>query len=117
MHKYLDLPTECIEAYITITERMNPRTAHIHRLRLKNFDTFSQLEYRCNTDNLLNLIKTGNLDPYQILNKYALCHKYCNSYFLERLALILQNLGIIRTQENHKLPMHWYKMQSNVILT
>jgi integrase len=50
---------------------MNSATARVYRLRLKNFDTFSLQEYAADIDNLINLIKNGNVDPYQLLNKYV----------------------------------------------
>jgi integrase len=65
------LPSQCIDGYITTTKRMNRATARVYRLRLKNFDVFSVQEYSANIDNLINLMKNGSVDPYQLLNKYV----------------------------------------------
>jgi hypothetical protein len=50
---------------------MNSATARVYRLRLKNFDTFSSQEYAADIDNLINLIKNGNVDSYQLLSRYV----------------------------------------------
>ena len=62
---------QCVDGYITTIKRMNRATARVYRLRLKNFDIFSLQEYASDIDNLINLIKNGTVDPYQLLNKYV----------------------------------------------
>ena len=50
---------------------MNRSTARVYKIRLNNFDTFSVREYAPGIDNLVPLIISGNVDPYQLLNKYV----------------------------------------------
>jgi integrase len=56
---------------------MNRATARVYKIRLNNFDTFSVREYAAGIDNLVHLIINGNVDPYQLLNKYV---SYLQSY-------------------------------------
>jgi len=56
---------------------MNHATARVYKIRLNNFDTFSVREYAAGIDNLVHLIINGNVDPYQLLNKYV---SYLQSY-------------------------------------
>lgn len=62
-----------IITYIKNVNTMNKSTASEYALRLSNFMNFVADEYPdiLDMDNLLIMLKQGNLDPYNLLNRYA----------------------------------------------
>jgi integrase len=50
---------------------MNHSTATLYKWRLKNFGSFLINEYKTNTDEIIVAIKNGDVDPYQLLNRYV----------------------------------------------
>lgn len=56
-----------IAAYIGNIEATNPGTARTYRFRLNIFNSFSLRKYKIVADDLIEEIKQGHTDPYQVL--------------------------------------------------
>jgi integrase len=56
----------CIESYLKTIARMNVASAKVYGQRLNNFNDFCKGD----TDETINKIKNGALDPYKLLNVY-----------------------------------------------
>src|SRR3954451_19664070 len=73
----LNLPS--VRNYIHNTNIMNKSTAEEYLYRLGIFNEFLNKEYDCITiENLLEKIKDGTLDIYNILSRYGADQKNCN---------------------------------------
>jgi integrase len=59
-----------LEKYIKTINTMNKATAKVYNFRLGYFDSFVSNDYRINLDDLVEQIKKGSQDPYDILNNY-----------------------------------------------
>jgi len=71
-HKY-SLVANTVTSYIRTVSTMNKSTAYQYFSRLNDFADFIRKEYenRLSLDSLLNRIKQGNQNPYDLLNGYA----------------------------------------------
>jgi integrase len=65
------LKSQCITSYVTNIDGSNHASAKVYQLRLKSFDSFSSQNYNTTTDNLINSIKQGRQDPYQVLSGFV----------------------------------------------
>jgi integrase len=66
------------EKYIKTVKAMNKATAKTYNFRLGYFDSFVSNDYRITLDNMIEQIKKGSQDPYDILNDY-ICYLQQNS--------------------------------------
>jgi integrase len=67
------------EKYIKTVQAMNKATAEAYNFRLGYFDSFVTNNYRINLDDVVQQIKKGSQDPYDILNNY-ICYLQQNSH-------------------------------------
>ncbi len=70
-YSLLTLKSQCIASYVTNIDGSNHASAKVYQLRLKSFDSFSSQNYNTTTDNLINSIKQGRQDPYQVLRGFV----------------------------------------------
>ncbi len=59
-----------VAEYIDSIEASNRSTARLYRFRLNIFNSFSLRKYKTHSDNLVQEIKQGRKDPYQVLNAF-----------------------------------------------
>ena len=78
--------TSSVTTYIQNVGTMNKSTAREYALRLNDFMNFVANEYPdvLDMDNLLVMLKQGNLDPYNLLNGYA---AYLSNHIVSNLTL------------------------------
>jgi integrase len=67
------------EKYIKTIQAMNKITAKVYNFRLGYFDLFVSNDYRISLDGLIEQIKKGIQDPYDILNNY-ICYLQQNAH-------------------------------------
>jgi integrase len=67
------------EKYIKTIQAMNKTTARVYNFRLRYFDSFVSNNYRITLDDLIEQIKKGSQDPYDILNDY-ICYLQQNNH-------------------------------------
>jgi integrase len=73
----LNLPS--VRNYFENTNILNKSTAEEYLYRLKIFNAFLHKEYECmDIENLLEKIKDGTIDIYNILSRYSADQKNCN---------------------------------------
>src|SRR3954451_10868538 len=66
------------EKYIETVQSMNKATAEVYNCRIGYFDSFVSDDYRITLDDMVEQIKKGCQDPYDILNNY-ICYLQQNS--------------------------------------
>ena len=62
---------DAISRYIRIVKNMNKSTAYAYLRRLTSFKNFMSTAFDLHIDKLLEEIKCGNLDVFEILNEYS----------------------------------------------
>jgi integrase len=67
-----------LEKYIKTIQAMNKSTAKVYNFRLGYFDSFVSHDYRISLDDMVQQIKKGIQDPYDILNNY-ICYLQQNA--------------------------------------
>jgi hypothetical protein len=67
------------EKYIKTIQAMNKITAKVYNFRLGYFDSFISNDYKISLDGLIEQIKKGIQDPYDILNNY-ICYLQQNAH-------------------------------------
>jgi integrase len=68
-----------LEKYIKTIKAMNKATAKVYNFRLGYFDSFVSNDYRINLDEIVEQIKKGRQDPYDVLNSY-ICYLQQNAH-------------------------------------
>jgi len=68
-----------LEKYIKTVKAMNKATAKAYNFRLGYFDSFVCNEYRITLDDMVQQIKKGTQDPYDVLNDY-ICYIQENTH-------------------------------------
>jgi integrase len=83
-----------LEKYIKTVKAMNKATAKVYNFRIGYFDSFVYNHYRITLDDMIEQIKKGNRDPYDVLNNY-ICYLQENTHVspltLKQLVITVKN--------------------------
>ena len=63
--------TDAISRYINYVKNMNKSTAYVYLIRLNSFRGFISTAFHLHIDNLIEGIKEGSMDVFEVLNEYS----------------------------------------------